>query len=86
MGRLPATRRSTNPPLAGFVMFFVLSRQSSALQQRRQNSESLDAVEDRCEQLLLPSAVEREHRAVTRVEEFIAPGGVDCIAPKKFRQ
>ncbi len=33
----------------------------------------------------LPSAVEREHRAVTRVEEFNAPGGVVCIASKKSR-
>ncbi len=32
-----------------------------------------------------PSAVEREHRAVTLVEEINAPGGVVCIAPKKSR-
>ena len=31
------------------------------------------------------TAVEREHRAVTRVEEFNEPGGVVCIAPKKSR-
>ncbi len=30
-------------------------------------------------------AGEREHRAVTRVEQFNAPGGVVCIAPKKSR-
>ncbi len=31
------------------------------------------------------NSVEREHRVVTRVEEFNAPGGVVCIAPKKSR-
>lgn len=33
--RLPATWRTSNHPLAGMVMFFAVSRQSSALQRRR---------------------------------------------------
>ncbi len=45
--------RSTNHPSPVIVMFFVLSRHSTSSQQRRRNSEPLEAIEDRHEQLAL---------------------------------
>ncbi len=51
--RLPTTRRSTNQPLAGSVMFLALSRYSTTLQQRRRYTKPPNPLQDRYEQLTL---------------------------------